>query len=79
MIGLTELAVRRFPALDAKGIVQTIHEKLQRHEPRPVLVRNAQPVVQVGKHMALEYPGLFLPMLLRAIKKEVSLTILSHQ
>ncbi|KAI4190185.1 MAG: hypothetical protein LQ346_004970 [Caloplaca aetnensis] len=48
LIGLTELAVRRFPALDAKGIVQTIHEKQQRHEPRHILPRNAQPIPQAG-------------------------------
>ncbi|KAL9634320.1 MAG: hypothetical protein Q9204_003047 [Flavoplaca sp. TL-2023a] len=42
LIGLTELAVRRFPALDAKGIVRTIHE------PRPRLVKNARPVPQAA-------------------------------
>ncbi|KAL8895479.1 MAG: hypothetical protein Q9207_008159 [Kuettlingeria erythrocarpa] len=50
LIGLTELAVRRFPALDAKGIVQTIHEKQQRHEPRHILPRNARPVPQAASN-----------------------------
>ncbi|KAL8785769.1 MAG: hypothetical protein Q9213_003147 [Squamulea squamosa] len=46
LIGLTELAVRRFPALDAKGIVQTIHEKQSRHEPQPILARDARRLPQ---------------------------------
>ncbi|KAL9035575.1 MAG: hypothetical protein Q9180_004791, partial [Flavoplaca navasiana] len=47
LIGLTEFAVRRFPALDAEGIVQTIHEKQQRHQPRLRLARHAQPLPQL--------------------------------
>lgn len=63
LIGLTELAVRRFPALHSEGIVQTLHEKQQRHEPRLILARNRRPLPQLGKETSFDQtaPSLTFP------------------